>query len=144
MLVNVTLVRTYFGSNNLFSNEFFSKDPISCLTSLLGFWQELRKSLDLSINLQRKQKDCSSDEYDSIEEDVLPEPEPEDQVSMGHPTDDPLLSSGDSVPEDVPKDLELEGQPPQGPDTLVVLEFNPASKSEHFLIQHFFRSGRRA
>uniref|UniRef100_A0A8C0WQ66 KATNIP domain-containing protein n=1 Tax=Castor canadensis TaxID=51338 RepID=A0A8C0WQ66_CASCN len=91
--------------------------------------QELRKSLDLSINLQRKQKDCSSDEYDSIEEDVLPEPEPEDQVSMGHPTDDPLLSSGDSVPEDVPKDLELEGQPPQGPDTLVVLEFNPASKS---------------
>ncbi|XP_062956228.1 katanin-interacting protein [Cynocephalus volans] len=91
--------------------------------------QELRKSLEQSINLQRKQKDCSSDEYDSIEEDVLSEPEAEDQVLMGHPRDDPPLSSGDSVQKDVPKDQETEGRPPQGPDTLVVLEFNPVSKS---------------
>ncbi|XP_034526111.1 protein KIAA0556 homolog isoform X4 [Ailuropoda melanoleuca] len=90
---------------------------------------ELRKSLELSVNLQRKQRDCSSDEYDSIEEEVLSEPEPEEQVLVGHPREDPPLSSGDSVQKDVPEDQEMEGCPPQGPDTLVVLEFNPASKS---------------
>ncbi|XP_039741497.1 katanin-interacting protein [Pteropus medius] len=90
---------------------------------------ELRKSLELSVSLQRKQKDCSSDEYDSIEEDVLSEPEPEDQELVGHPRHDPALSSEDSVQKDVPEDQETEGRPPQGPDTLVVLEFNPASKS---------------
>ncbi|XP_057605961.1 katanin-interacting protein isoform X2 [Hippopotamus amphibius kiboko] len=90
---------------------------------------ELRKSLELSVNLQRREKDGSSDEYDSVEEDVLSEPEPEDQVLMGHPKDDPPLSSGDSVQKDVSEDQETEGRPPQGPDTLVVLEFNPASKS---------------
>nr|XP_023471850.1 protein KIAA0556 homolog isoform X4 [Equus caballus] len=86
--------------------------------------QELRKSLELSVNVQRKQKDCCSDEYDSIEEDVLSEPEPED-----HPGDDPSLSSGNSAQKDVPKNQETEGCPPQGLDALVVLEFNPASKS---------------
>uniref|UniRef100_A0A452S005 Katanin interacting protein n=1 Tax=Ursus americanus TaxID=9643 RepID=A0A452S005_URSAM len=91
--------------------------------------QELRKSLELSVNLQRKQRDCSSDEYDSIEEEVLSEPEPEEQVLVGHPREEPPLSSGDSVQKDVPEDQEMEGRPPQGPDTLVVLEFNPASKS---------------
>nr|XP_025866845.1 protein KIAA0556 homolog isoform X1 [Vulpes vulpes] len=90
---------------------------------------ELRKSLELSVNLQRKQKDGSSDEYDSIEEEVLSEPEPEEQVLMGQPKDDPALSSGDSMQKDVAEDQETEGHPPQGPDTLVVLEFNPASKS---------------
>ncbi|XP_023414639.2 katanin-interacting protein isoform X7 [Loxodonta africana] len=90
---------------------------------------ELRKSLELSVNLQRKQKDYSSDEYDSIEEDVLSEPEPEDQALMGHPRDDPLLSSGDSMQKDLPEDQEAEGHPLQGPDTLVVLGFNTTSKS---------------
>ncbi|XP_004397321.1 PREDICTED: uncharacterized protein KIAA0556 homolog [Odobenus rosmarus divergens] len=91
--------------------------------------QELRKSLELSVNLQRKQRDCSSDEYDSIEEEVLSEPEPEEQVLVGHPREDPPLCSGDSMQKDVPEDQEMEGHPPQGPDPLVVLEFNPASKS---------------
>ncbi|XP_027965645.1 protein KIAA0556 homolog isoform X4 [Eumetopias jubatus] len=90
---------------------------------------ELRKSLELSVNLQRKQRDCSSDEYDSIEEEVLSEPEPEEQVLVGHPREDPPLCSGDSVQKDVPEGQEMEGHPPQGPDPLVVLEFNPASKS---------------
>ncbi|XP_035922111.2 katanin-interacting protein isoform X1 [Halichoerus grypus] len=90
---------------------------------------ELRKSLELSVNLQRKQRDCSSDEYDSIEEEVLSEPEPEEQVPVGHPREDPPLCSGDSVQKDVPEDQEMKGHPPQGPDPLVVLEFNPASKS---------------
>ncbi|XP_043770505.1 katanin-interacting protein isoform X2 [Cervus elaphus] len=90
---------------------------------------ELRKSLELSVNLQRKEKDGSSDEYDSIEEDVLSEPEPEDQVLVGCPRDDSPLSRRDSVQKDFPKDQETEGRLPQGPDTLVVLEFNPASKS---------------
>lgn len=98
---------------------------------------ELRKSLELSVSLQRKQKDCSSDEYDSIEEDVLSEPEPEDQVLVGHPRHDPPLSSEDSVQKDVSEDQETEGRPPQGPDTLVVLEFNPASKSELCLTAAF-------
>ncbi|XP_045051269.2 katanin-interacting protein isoform X3 [Desmodus rotundus] len=90
---------------------------------------ELRKSLELSVNLQKKQKGCSSDECDSIEEDVLSEPEPEDQALVGYPRHDPRLASGDSVQKDVPEDQETQGHPPQGPDTLVVLEFNPASKS---------------
>uniref|UniRef100_A0A4W2GGP8 Katanin interacting protein n=1 Tax=Bos indicus x Bos taurus TaxID=30522 RepID=A0A4W2GGP8_BOBOX len=90
---------------------------------------ELRKSLELSVNLQRKEKDGSSDEYDSIEEDVLPEPEPEDQVLVGCPRDDSPLSQRDSVQKDAPKDQETEERPPQGPDTLIVLEFNPTSKS---------------
>nr|XP_030727438.1 protein KIAA0556 homolog isoform X4 [Globicephala melas] len=91
--------------------------------------QELRKSLELSVNLQRKEEDGSSDEYDSIEEDVLSEPEPEDQVLVRCPRDDSPLPSGDSMQKNVSEDQESEGRPPQGPDTLVVLEFNPASKS---------------
>ncbi|XP_063510292.1 katanin-interacting protein isoform X10 [Pongo pygmaeus] len=90
---------------------------------------ELRKSLELSVNLQRKQKDCSSDEYDSIEEDILSEPEPEDPALVGHPRDDRPPSSGDLTQKDVHGERETEGRSPPGPDTLVVLEFNPASKS---------------
>uniref|UniRef100_A0AC11ETA9 Katanin interacting protein n=1 Tax=Ovis aries TaxID=9940 RepID=A0AC11ETA9_SHEEP len=90
---------------------------------------ELRKSLELSVNLQRKEKDGSSDEYDSIEEDVLPEPEPEEQVLVGCPRDDSPLSRRDSVQKDAPEDPETEERSPQGPDTLIVLEFNPTSKS---------------
>ncbi|KAM5227700.1 katanin-interacting protein [Ctenodactylus gundi] len=89
--------------------------------------QELRKSLELSVNLQRKPRDCSSDEGDSIEEDVLSEPEPEDQVLLGFSEDDPSLSSGDRQ-KDIPEDQESERRPPPGPDTLTVLEFNPAAK----------------
>ncbi|XP_023048706.1 protein KIAA0556 homolog isoform X7 [Piliocolobus tephrosceles] len=94
-----------------------------------GWHQELRKSLELSVNLQRKQKDCSSDEYDSIEEDILSEPEPEDLALVGHPRDDRPPSSGVSTQKDVPGEQETEGRSAPGPDTLVVLEFNPASKS---------------
>ncbi|XP_063468861.1 katanin-interacting protein isoform X12 [Symphalangus syndactylus] len=94
-----------------------------------GWHQELRKSLELSVNLQRKQKDCSSDEYDSIEEDILSEPEPEDPALVGHRRDDCPPSSGDLAQKDVPGKQETEGRSPPGPDTLVVLEFNPASKS---------------
>ncbi|XP_032698591.1 LOW QUALITY PROTEIN: protein KIAA0556 homolog [Lontra canadensis] len=90
---------------------------------------ELRKSLELSVNLQRKQRDGSSDEYDSIEEEVLSEPEPEEPVLPGHGREDPHLSSGNSVQKAVPEDQGPEGRPSQGPDPLVVLEFNPASKS---------------
>ncbi|XP_057635234.1 katanin-interacting protein isoform X4 [Chionomys nivalis] len=90
--------------------------------------QELRKGLGLSTNLQT-QEDGSSDEYDSIEEDVLSETETEDLLMPGHTTDEFPLPSQDTVQKDVPKDQELEGRPPQGTDTLVVMEFNPASKS---------------
>ena len=121
-----------------FQKSFSSKEHISFFTSLLDFWQELRKSLELSVNLQRKEEDGSSDEYDSIEEDVLSEPEPEDQVLLGRPRDDSPLPSGDSVQKDVSEDQGTEGRPPQGPDTLVVLEFNPASKSKLCLMRHFF------
>lgn len=94
--------------------------------------QELRKSLEHSVSLQRKHKDCSSDEYDSIEEDVPSEPE--DQALAGRPRHD-------SVQKDVPEDQGTERCPSQGPDTLVVLEFNPASKSELCLMWHFFGFG---
>ncbi|XP_013360275.1 PREDICTED: uncharacterized protein KIAA0556 homolog isoform X3 [Chinchilla lanigera] len=90
--------------------------------------QELRKSPELSVNLQRKQKDCSSDEHDSIEEDILSEPEPEDQELLGRPKDDPALFSGDSGQNSFPEDREVEGQPASGSDALMVLEFNQASK----------------
>ncbi|XP_055994774.1 katanin-interacting protein [Sorex fumeus] len=83
---------------------------------------ELRKSLELSVDLQREPQDGpSSDEYDSIEEDVFSEPEPEDQ-----PGDVPALFSGDRVQE-LAEDPETERRPPPGPDSLVMLEFNPAS-----------------
>ncbi|XP_047570336.1 katanin-interacting protein isoform X1 [Lutra lutra] len=90
---------------------------------------ELRKSLELSVNLQRKQRDGSSDEYDSIEEEVLSEPEPEEPVLLGHGREDPPLFSGNSMQKAVPEDQGPKGRPSQGPDPLVVLEFNPASKS---------------
>lgn len=90
--------------------------------------QELRKGLGLSTDFQT-QEDGSSDEYDSIEEDVLSETETEDLVLPGHTSDEFPLPSQDTVQKDVPKDQELEGWPPQGTDTLVVMEFNPASKS---------------
>ncbi|XP_006896692.1 PREDICTED: uncharacterized protein KIAA0556 homolog [Elephantulus edwardii] len=90
---------------------------------------ELRKSLELSANPQRKEKDCHSDEYDSIEEDVLSEPESEDQLLVaGGPGDDPLPSR-ELVQKELLKDQETERPLPQGPDTLVVLGFNTASKS---------------
>ncbi|XP_072798923.1 katanin-interacting protein isoform X1 [Vicugna pacos] len=105
-------------------------DPPSCtdkerILLTIQDVMELRRSLELSVNLQRKEKDCSSDEYDSIEEDVPSEPEPED-----HPRDDPPPSSGDPGQKDVSEDPETERHPSQGPDTLVVLEFNPASESK--------------
>ncbi|XP_076408101.1 katanin-interacting protein isoform X1 [Peromyscus maniculatus bairdii] len=90
--------------------------------------QELRKGLGLSTNLQT-QEDGSSDEYDSIEEDVLSETETEDLILPGHTSNEFPLPSQDTVQKDVPKDKELEGRPPQGIDTLVVMEFNPAFKS---------------
>ncbi|KAM7148857.1 katanin-interacting protein isoform 1-T1 [Molossus nigricans] len=90
---------------------------------------ELRKSLERSVNLQRKEEDCSSDEYDSIEEDVVSEPEPEDEALVGYPRHDPPLSRGESVQKDAPEDQQTKGPLPQSPDTLVVLEFNPTSKS---------------
>ncbi|XP_051703511.2 katanin-interacting protein isoform X4 [Oryctolagus cuniculus] len=82
--------------------------------------QEPRRSPELSANAQRRQGDCPSDDYDSIEEDVASEPEPE-----GCPGGDCPLSTGDKG---APEDREAGGRPPQGPDALVVLEFNPASQ----------------
>ncbi|XP_035298122.1 protein KIAA0556 homolog isoform X5 [Cricetulus griseus] len=90
--------------------------------------QELRKGLGLSPDLQA-QEDGSSDEYESIEEDVLSETETEDLILPGHTSDEFPLPSQDTIQKDVPKDKELEGWPPQGTDSLVVMEFNPASKS---------------
>ncbi|XP_028620110.1 protein KIAA0556 homolog isoform X1 [Grammomys surdaster] len=90
--------------------------------------QELRKDLGLSTSLQT-QGDGSSDEYNSIEEDVLSETETEDPVLPVHDRDECPLPSYDAVLKDVPKDQELEGRRPQVTDTLVVMEFNPASKS---------------
>ncbi|XP_032748580.1 protein KIAA0556 homolog isoform X4 [Rattus rattus] len=90
--------------------------------------QELRKGLGLSTSLQT-QEDGSSDEYDSIEEDVLSETETEDPVLPVYARDECPPPSHDAVLKDVPRDQELEGRPPQTTDALVVMEFNPASKS---------------
>uniref|UniRef100_A0A8C9PN00 Katanin interacting protein n=1 Tax=Spermophilus dauricus TaxID=99837 RepID=A0A8C9PN00_SPEDA len=90
--------------------------------------QELRKSLEARVSRQRTQEGCSSDEYDSIEEELLPEPEPGDPAPGGCPRDDPAPSSGVPEPTDVSEDREA-GRPPQRLEPLVVLEFNPASKS---------------
>lgn len=87
--------------------------------------------MGLSPDLQA-QEDGSSDEYESIEEDVLSETETEDLILPGHTSDEFPLPSQDTIQKDVPKDKELEGWPPQGTDSLVVMEFNPASKSELF------------
>ncbi|XP_008839870.1 protein KIAA0556 homolog isoform X2 [Nannospalax galili] len=88
--------------------------------------QELRKSLELVGDLQKK-KGGSSEEYDSIEEDVLSEPE--DLMLRGHPRDELLLSSWDTVQKDTPEEQELESQRLRTTDAIVVMEFNPTSRS---------------
>lgn len=114
------------------SEEFESQEDVDKHEDATGdYTQELRKGLGLSTSLQT-QEDGSSDEYDSIEEDVLSETEPEDPVLPVHDRDECPLPSHDAVLKDVPKDQELEGRHPQATDTLVVMEFNPASKSELF------------
>ncbi|XP_062040812.1 katanin-interacting protein-like isoform X1 [Lepus europaeus] len=97
--------------------------------------QELRRSLELSAYAQRRQGDCPSDDYESIEEDITSEPEPEPE---GCPGGDCPLSTGDK---DAPEDREAGGRPPQGPNTLIVLESNPASQSEFCLPWHFVACG---
>ncbi|XP_074138876.1 katanin-interacting protein isoform X2 [Sminthopsis crassicaudata] len=90
---------------------------------------ELRKSLEISVNLQKKEKDCSSEDYDSIEEDLYTEQVPEDK-SLNSSGDDLPLSGSDSVLEETPKDQEAKGFNPECSNTLIVLEFNPASKNK--------------
>ncbi|XP_074053482.1 katanin-interacting protein isoform X2 [Macrotis lagotis] len=90
---------------------------------------ELRKSLELSVNLQKKEKDCSNEDYDSIEEDLLTEQVPEDKTPESSGDDLPL-SGSDSVLDEAPKDQEAKGLNTEFSDTLIVLEFNPASKDK--------------
>ncbi|XP_075420768.1 katanin-interacting protein isoform X1 [Tenrec ecaudatus] len=89
--------------------------------------QEPRKSPELGGNPHRTPEDRSSDEYDSIEEDVFSEPEGQELESL--PREGALFSRGDSVQKDLPDDHEAEEHPPQGPDTLVMLAFNTPSTS---------------
>lgn len=65
---------------------------------------------------------------------MLSEPEPEDQALVGSPSHGTPLSRGDSMQKDVPEDQEMAGHPLRGPDTLVVLEFNPASRGKLCLV----------
>lgn len=60
---------------------------------------------------------------------------------MGYPRQEPPISRGESVQKDAPEDQQTKGHLPQGPDTLVVLEFNPTSKSKLGLMWHFFAFG---
>uniref|UniRef100_A0A4X2KHU6 Katanin interacting protein n=1 Tax=Vombatus ursinus TaxID=29139 RepID=A0A4X2KHU6_VOMUR len=88
---------------------------------------ELRKSLELSVNLQKKEKDCSSEDYDSIEEDLFTEQVPEDKT-LDSSGDDLPLAGSDSVLEEAPKDQEAKEFSTECSNTLIVLELNPASK----------------
>ncbi|XP_019062949.1 protein KIAA0556 homolog isoform X2 [Fukomys damarensis] len=90
--------------------------------------QGLRQSLEVSVYLPRKQEDYSSDNSDSIEEDIVSELEPEDQELLGRPTGDLTLFGGALGQKSGAEDQEPEAQPPPGPDGLLVLEFNQASK----------------
>ncbi|XP_012866592.1 PREDICTED: uncharacterized protein KIAA0556 homolog [Dipodomys ordii] len=92
--------------------------------------QELRKSLEAcGLDPPQQLEDRSSDEGDSIEEEVLSsETEPEDPEPVAWPGDDVPLSSGDPAPEVHLEDQELEGWLPRA-ETLVVLESNPPSIS---------------
>lgn len=72
---------------------------------------------------------------------MVSEPEPEDQALVGSPRHGAPLSRGDSMYKDVPEDQETAGSPPRGPDTLVVLEFNPASRGKLSLVWCFLVFG---
>ncbi|XP_044533266.1 katanin-interacting protein [Gracilinanus agilis] len=91
---------------------------------------ELRKSLELSVNLQKKEKDHPNEDYDSIEEDLFTEHLPEDKILDSSGEDLPL-SGSDSILEEAPKlEEEAKGFNTECSDTLIVLEFNPASKNK--------------
>ncbi|XP_044836392.1 katanin-interacting protein isoform X6 [Mauremys mutica] len=63
--------------------------------------KELRRSLELSVSQKRMEKDCSSDDYDSVEEDVLLEHSQVEETvaSFGSLQ----LPSSESLLKDVPK-----------------------------------------
>ncbi|XP_038276619.1 katanin-interacting protein isoform X7 [Dermochelys coriacea] len=63
--------------------------------------KELRRSLELSVSQKRMEKECSSDDYDSVEEDVLLEHSQMEETvaSFGSLQ----LPSGESLLKDVPK-----------------------------------------
>ncbi|XP_056661474.1 katanin-interacting protein isoform X3 [Monodelphis domestica] len=91
---------------------------------------ELRKSLELSVNLQKKEKDHPNEDYDSIEEDLFTEHLPEDKT-LDSSGDDLLLSGSNSILEGAPKLEEVaKGFNTECSDTLIVLEFNPASTNK--------------
>uniref|UniRef100_A0A8C3RRX3 KIAA0556 n=1 Tax=Chelydra serpentina TaxID=8475 RepID=A0A8C3RRX3_CHESE len=71
------------------------------LTNLSGLYQELRRSLELHVSQKRMEKDCSSDDYDSVEEDVLLEHSQVEETvaSFGSLQ----LPSRESLLKDVPK-----------------------------------------
>uniref|UniRef100_A0A674I658 Katanin interacting protein n=1 Tax=Terrapene triunguis TaxID=2587831 RepID=A0A674I658_9SAUR len=71
------------------------------LTNLSGLYQELRRSLELRVSQKRMEKDCSSDDYDSVEEDVLLEHSQVEETvaSFGSLQ----LPSSESLLKDVPK-----------------------------------------
>ncbi|XP_028910162.1 katanin-interacting protein isoform X3 [Ornithorhynchus anatinus] len=89
---------------------------------------ELRKSLELSVNLQKRENDCASEDYDSIEEDLIAEQEPED-ITPGL-SGSLLLPSSKAVQKAAPGTQEARRCCAHCPDTLIVLEFNPATKSK--------------
>lgn len=98
------------------------------LTNLSGLYQELRRSLELSVSQKRMEKESSSDDYDSVEEDVLLEHSQVEETvaSFGSLQ----LPSGESLLKDVPKYQEA-GRCCDLDAGALVLEFkqNPTSKS---------------
>ncbi|XP_067407303.1 katanin-interacting protein isoform X2 [Emydura macquarii macquarii] len=63
--------------------------------------KELRRSLELSLSQKRMEKDCSSDDYDSVEEDVLLEHSQVEETVAGFGS--LQLPSSESLLKDVPK-----------------------------------------
>nr|XP_020861951.1 protein KIAA0556 homolog isoform X3 [Phascolarctos cinereus] len=123
--------RLYLDPPPDFAEDFERNQHVNIKTKDIprDFSQELRKSLELSVSLQKKEKDCSSEDCDSIEEDLFTEQVPEDKT-LDSSGDDLPLSGSDSVMEEAPKDQAVKEFNTECSNTLIVLELNPASKNK--------------
>lgn len=114
-----------------FQRRFSSKGHISFF--LLFLTGRAKKSLELSVSIYKGKKRMVPVMSMTLSKKILPEPEPEEQVLSQFVPDDSLFPEGLSA-ERCSRGPETEERFP-GPDTLIVLEFNPNKKS---LLWHFF------
>uniref|UniRef100_A0A8D0HPI4 Katanin interacting protein n=1 Tax=Sphenodon punctatus TaxID=8508 RepID=A0A8D0HPI4_SPHPU len=118
--------RVYIAPPPEYSDDF---EPYGMLTNLFDFYQELRKSLELSVNQQSMGMDCPSDDYDSVEEDVPSEPSLMKET-IEHFGNLQLSGKDASPPKDTFKYQDAVRCCDLDAGSLIVLEFKPTLRSE--------------